>query len=447
MQTAANQLRTPDDLPVESATPDDVGSIAPSYTPGEPQQGQQPQQGEAEDKADPPQWRDEKRAEIFARAREKRAQEVEPFDGDANDPNALYGANVDTSEMGELEKEALRVRQERLAALTGQQPQQPQQGQQGQQPQQQGRPLNGIDPTLLSATVPIVVDGEQRLVTVEEALRNYQIEEAAKRRLEQAKALLAHSQEFQRVQQPQPGQPRAEYNEPSGQDDSRGDLEELDRFHGNTSRMPQNLEDLVEKIQLGSKDEAGQALIEAISTVVNRSAPVDETTRVLTALENANAEKAVRAFGEKNPHLASDPVLQMAATREIHEAMAQDLFRAGYTRDQLIQLAPNTQALTQLHKEARIKQVRGVRQVSELLDVGYQSAVNKLRSLVDQAAPQAPSNQMSMQQRQQRKESLQPQPVARRLSVGSASSQQQRTVEQSRADAFAKMKRARGQSG
>jgi hypothetical protein len=440
METAANQLRTPD-LPVDGPTYEDgnIPSPAPE-APSAAQPTQQPRQDEGEDRAEPQQWKDEKRGDIFARAREKRQAETQPFSGDPNDPAALYGTDADQSDMGELEKEALRRRQEHLGQIAQPQP--------GQHPQQQGqpKPLNGLDPQFLAQGVPIIVDGQQREVPIEELVRNYQIDQAAQRRLEQAKALLAQTQEFQRLQQPQPGyQQGAEYGEPSGQDDSANDQDDLADY-GNTSRKGSNVKDLVEKIQLGTPEEAAEALEEFVSSAVNRPAPVDETTRVLTALEDHNATQTVRSFAERNPQV-QHPVVQAELTRQIHRGMAEDLLRAGYSLDQLQQMAPSKESLTQLHKQARISGLRGIRQVSELMDAGYQGAMNSLRSLVGAPAQgtAAPNQAQGMQQRMQRKEGLQPQPTARRLSPSMPAAAQQKTQDQSRFSAVQKMRQARGQ--
>jgi hypothetical protein len=444
METAANQLRTPD-LPVEGPTYED-GNIPTQQTPApQPAPAPQEQDEDGGEPAEPKQWKDEKRLEIFARAREKRQAETTPYSGDPNDPNVLYGSTTDQDDMGELEKEALRRRQqhqqEQLQTLTGQQPQ-PQQS-------QQGKPLNGLDPQFLAQRVPIIVDGQEREVSTEELIRNYQIDQAAQRRLEQAKALLQQTQEFQRYQQPQPGQPDAEYNEPSEQDDSTRDYDGYQQDAAPTRRKNANVKELVEKIQLGTPDEAAEALEEFVSSAVNRPPAVDETTRVLTALEDINAKQAVLSFAEKNPQIATNPIVQQAATRQIHQEMAADLMRAGYTKDQLLQLAPTEKHLTQLHKQARINGVRGIRQVSELVDAGYQGAMQSLREIVGFTAPArgaAPNQAPGMsQQRMQRKESLQPQPAARRLSPSMPAQTQAKTQDQSRAAAVARMRQARGQ--
>ncbi|HNX05009.1 MAG TPA: hypothetical protein PKI32_05880 [Opitutales bacterium] len=423
MATGANQPLTPD-LPPEGPINEDG-----NFSQGAPDFSQQPAartvQEDAADRAPAQQWTDDKRSEIFQRARERRLEQTEPFSGDPNDPNALYGSQNDHSELGELEQEALRRQQE---ALMGQ--------------QAPRRPLNNLDPQLLAQTVPIIVDGEQREVTVEEALRDYQINRAADKRLEQAKMLLAQTAEFQRLN----ARPAAaaEYNEPTGQDDSssaQGDYED----DGYTSRRPGNAKELVEKIQLGTPEEAQQALEDFISQAVNREAPVDDTTRVLTALEDANSKQAVLQFAQANPQI-NNPVVQAEATREIQRNMALDLLQAGYTVEQLRELAPSATHLTNLHKQARIQRLPGVRRVEDLMVAGYHGAMSNLRQLVtEQPQQQGQYQGASMQQRQQRKDALQTQPTARRLSPSLAPPSQSRSQDQSRSAAVMNMRKARGQ--
>lgn len=427
MATEANQLRTPD-LPPEGPVFEDGNIPQVDSTPA-PQPAARTVQEDSADRQEPKQWADDKRTEIFNRARERRLQSTEPFSGDPNDPNALYGSDVDQSDLGELEQEALRRRQE----VQGIQ-QQPQQ-------QQPKKPLNGLDPDFLSQAVPVIVDGEQRAVTMEELLRNYQIDQAAQRRLEQAKALLAQTQEFQRTQaQPARG---PEYDELTGQDDATGDRGN-DEVDGYTSRRPANAKELVEKIQLGTPEEATQALEDFISQAVNREAPVDETTRVLTALEDANSKQVVLQFAQANPQI-QNPTVQAEVTREVQRNMALDLMKAGYTVDQLRQLAPSAQHLTQLHKHARVQRLAGVRSVQELMPAAYQGAMENLRQLVGAPTQQQGQTTPSMQQRQQRKETLQTQPVARRLTPSVSASSQARSQEQSRTAAVARIRQSRGQ--
>lgn len=423
-----NQPETPD-LAVETPTLEDGGTAA-SQTFEQPE-APAPKPAQEEERAEPQQWKDEKRGEIFARAREKRAAETTPFSGDPNDPDALFGSDVNKDDMGELELEAMRRRKEHLAEMTG-------------QPQPK-KPLNGLDPQLLATPVPIKIDGQVYEVPMEDLVRDFQINRAADKRFEQAKALLASTQEFQRTK-PQPG--FDDESETSGQDDSTSDQDDFERNPGTTSRRPANVTDLIEKIQLGSHDEAAQALEEFISSAVNREAPVDEATRVQAALEDINTKQAVTAFAQANPHLANNELLQRQATKHIHKGMAEDLLAAGYTMDQLRELAPSPQRLTLLHKQARMTSLKGVRQVSDLINAGYHGAISELRQLVESStAPNQPQHRAaSMEQRQQRKESLQPQPVARRLSPSLSGEQAPRSEAQSRSAAFARIRQARGQA-
>lgn len=433
MPPEQNQLPTPDlaDFEARATTADDGGNTAPVTFEQPAAPAAEPPK---EERGEPQQWKDDKRGEIFARAREKRAAETTPFSGDANDPDALYGSDVNQDDMGELELEALRRRKEHLREVAGQPPQ-----------QQPRKPLNGLDPQLLSKPVPVIVDGQQQEVSMEDLIRDYQINRAADRRLEMAKALLQQTQEFQRTR-PTPGLDD-ENGEQSGQDLSTDDQDDFDRELGHTSRRPGNVKDLVEKIQLGSPDEAAQALEDFISSAVNREAPVDETTRVQMALEDINTKQAVAKFAQANPQIANNQLLTMEATKVIHRGMAEDLLAAGYSMEQLRQLAPSPQHLTQLHKNARVNGVRGVRPVSDLISAGYHGAINNLRALVEQTTGAQPQNRaVNMEQRQQRKEGLQPQPVARRLSPSLSGAEAPKTQDQSRQAAFARIRQARGQS-
>lgn len=416
----------PDDAPDGPVFED--GNI--QTTRSEPMPAARTVQEDSADRAEPQQWKDDKRSDIFNRARERRQAETETFSGDPNDPDALYGSNVDQSDLGELEQEALRRRQEQFAPANSQQPQR--------------KTLNNIDPNLLATTLPLIVDGQQQEVSIEDLLREHQINRAADKRLEQARAILQHSHEIQGGQS-QPDN-RNGYDEANGQDDFAREPDEFEGI-GTTSRRPANALELAEKIQLGTPDEAAQAIEDFItSAVANREPPVDETTRVLTALEDANSKQAVVKFAQENPMIANSTMLQEATTKEIQRHMALDLMNAGYSVEQLREIAPSAQHLTNLHKQARVQRLNGVRQVSELMTAGYHDALGEIRKLVSQPQQQSQNPATGMQARQARKDGLQPQPAARRLSPSLGAPSQTRTQEQSRSQAVANIRKSRGQS-
>jgi hypothetical protein len=432
-------VTTPEDSAVADAPIDQGGSPAP-------RQSEEPR----EDKPQP--WQDDRRKEIFARAREKRLTEVTDYNDDPNGAALNYGAESDKNELGDLERQALDQQQRHLNSTYGQEPAQ----QQAQQPTPAAKkPLNGLAPELLNTPIPIKIDGQISEVPLEELLRSYQIEKATDRRLAQlaeAKSLLANTnREIQRG-----GQPPAEYGSASEQDFDQNPADApLAGQHGNTSQPPQDIAKLVEEIQLGSPEVAAQALQRFVTSVAasqERPAPVDPMSE-FDALQDRQSIRAVQNFMEANPQIGTNPAIQFEATREIHRGMAEDLINAGYTVEDLSQIAPDTKALSALHKKARIANMPGVRPVDQLLAAGYQAAVGNLRGALMPSQPQQAAQQqkpqnpaVSLANRQERKDRLQNQPAARRLSPGFSSGQAQaRSVDQARADAVANMRKLRGQ--
>lgn len=460
MATEQNQLQTHDAAEKAfeaeqafSPTPEDgAGTDAPvGQTGGDAPRGQD-QSGE--DKPDSSQhWQDDRRKEIFARAREKRLSEVADYSNDPNDPALAYGANTDKSELGDLERQALDQQKRHLEQNYGQQ-------QSGQQPAparqdqpSQRKPLNGLDPQFLDQRLPIKVDGQVLEVSMEDLIRNYQIEQAAQRRLETARAVLAQSHQIPRGPAGQTSQPAAGYEGPSEQDGGQYADQSNDDGNGNTSQPPLDMAQLVEKIQLGSPEEAAAALQSFVQSSAPRQAAADPLSE-FDALQDKQSTQAVMSFVDANPQIGLNPAIQHDAIRHIHVGMAEDLKAAGFSDEELYLHCPTPQALSAFHKRARIANVKGIRPVDQLVASGFKAAVDNLRGAiggvpgsvqpqVQQKQPQNPA--ASLADRQERKNRLQNQPAARRLSPGFSQTEgQARSVEQSRADAFTKMRKARG---
>lgn len=435
MDNEQNQLPTPDislqpaDIPGDPPVTDDAGHATDEAQAAAPQQ--QPEPAAAPEDKGPQKFVDDKRNAIVARAREVRAESLSDFAGDVNDPALQYGteAAADTDDMSPIEVEAMeRARQ------VHQQP-----------PAAAPKPLNGLAPEVLAREVPIVVNGQQSFITVEELIRREQQTRAADQKLNLAKQLLNQTQQYHR-QQPQPGEGDG-YDEQSGQDFPEMDAE-IDAPRGKTSPAPQiDFADVTEKIQLGNPDEVAAALRNVFDAFQQDASQVDDATRVLTVLEDRNAKEALERFAERTPHIRDNPVLQAETTRHIHREMVNDLVSAGYSLDDLRTSVQNERALTDLHKQARISRMRGVRSTEQLIDAGYQGAVKSLRALADTIAQPRQANQPAqMQQRIQRKEQLQNQPAPRRMAPTLTQQQAPKTVDQSRSDAFSRMRQARGQT-
>jgi len=428
-----NQPTTPNnpppaDIPADAVTIDDGAGeiIAPAQaTPAA-------QQDEAPEKIEMRFAPDDRRAAIYASASAKRKAETQAFSGDMNDPDLLFGVDADTSTMSPLMREAHDKRMENLRNLAGQ-PEQPAQ----QRPAADVRPpLNGIAPERLAEMVPVIVDGREMLVPVSDTIRSYQTQAAADARLAQAKAILDQARSYQQQQQP-PAQ--TEFRQEAFSD----------RSNAHTSRqLPENAAELVEKIQMGSPDEAIAALQQLADSASRRESGLDDTTRVLSVLEDQKAREAVESFAQANPDLVTDQLFQTVTASFIEQEQLRDLHAAGYTVDQVKNALTRPNGLAELHKYARAQRFTGVRSVDKLLTSAHQQAV--------QWRGGAPAQQQTNRQpgvpahtspatREQRKEMLQSQPLARRMSPQAASAQPQpRSQEASRQAGFDQIRAARG---
>lgn len=411
-----NQLQTPE-IPADPPVIDEGGAAdiaAPEIIDPQPNQSE-----DAKEPTAPKPYVDEAREEIIARAREMRLKQVTPFNGDIRSPSVIYGNMVEQPEAAQPDQRPEPVTaQPAQAAVTP-------------------KPLNGIDPAFLQQKVPIIVDGERQEVSIEDLTRSFQIDRAADKRLAYAQALLQQTQEFHR--QATPAQQPAD-----NFDANRRDVQDQQTRQDDDNAIL--TDDLVEKIQLGSPQEARAALEQFVQAATRRTPAADDPRRILTAIEDHNSQQAVIAFAEKNQQIATNPAIQNAAAVHIHREMAKDLLAAGFSMDDLRTQAATPAALSALHKQARIDGVRGVRPVRELVDAGYQGAVTELRGLLTPAQQPGGANQpAAVEHRQQRKEALQQQPTARRLSPNMPQSQPSLSPEQSRGRAAAEILRSRGQ--
>ena len=128
--------------------------------------------------------------------------------------------------------------------------------------------------------------------------------------------------------------------------------------------------------------------------------------------------------------------------QETYDSLARNLRDAGYTPEQ-IEGWNTAGRLHELHKFARVNRVRNVRSVPELMEQAYTDAYTWRHGRPPQAQAQQQQH-TSMQAREQRKEQLQNQPAARRMSPGLQPQKQQSTVTQDRKSAFQQMRESRG---
>jgi hypothetical protein len=284
---------------------------------------------------------------------------------------------------------------------------------------------------------PVIVDGREMLVPVSDTIRSYQTQAAADARLAQAKAILEQARNIQQqaAQPPQQTEFRQEAHS--------------ERSNAPTSRqLPDNAAELAEKIQMGSPEEVIAALQQLTDSASRRESGLDDTTRVLSVLEDQKARETVDTFAQANPELTTDPLFQTITASFIEQEQLRDLHAAGYTVDQVKTALAKPNGLAELHRYARAQRFPGVRGVDKLLTAAHQQAV--------QWRTGAPAQQQTTRQiaapahtspatREQRKEMLQSQPLARRMSPQATAAQQQpRSQEASRQAGFDQIRAARG---
>lgn len=447
MATEHNQLPTPDDsfdIEPNTETADDGGldHSASEPAPSQPsREGAEPDQGEPQR---PQRFRDDKRAQINANSRAARAATMQEFSGDLNDPNIRYGNSADMSDMGDLERQALERQQQRLAQVARPPQQQPQQD---APTHFDATPdLEGLDPEFRAMPLRLKVNGQDKIVSLEQLIRNAQKYDAADEKFEQAQRLVALAKDtIRQVATPAPSGSNRELETRGGNPFDGPD-------DGNTSQQQSQLdvEALANKIQLGNPQEVIEALGQFVQNMqASQGSQKVDPEQILTAFEDHNAVQELYAFADRNPEVAH-PVMQNLMAEQINRIMATDLLNSGrYSREWMIQNIPDAAALARLHKQARISRLPGVRPTSQVLGIALQAAKQTAAQLSGQSAQPPASRQQhqpapTMQQRQERKASLTQQPATRRAAP--ASTQQSRTEQQSRYEGFLQLRRARGQS-
>ena len=172
--------------------------------------------------------------------------------------------------------------------------------------------------------IEVVVDGETRKVTHEELVRGYAIESSARSRLEQANRALRDIQEYE-------ANLKRQTPEEAGADTQTG----ADPAPGQESPAGPDWGHVVDRIQYGDKDEATEALQEAVARYAGaQSAPteVDASKIEQNVLNSIAWNEALKKFGEDHKDILSDPQLARMAgdtARELYDMAVQDSVNSG----------------------------------------------------------------------------------------------------------------------
>lgn len=436
MAGEVNPSQTPD-LQPEAPIADSEALSAVSTETAQPEAAQQ---GPGKKSSEPPPFVDEARNAIYGRARQSRAAEAPtPFTTDINDPDLNFGANrtVPLDAPSPLEQQAIDAERQHMRDIA--------QGSGQYNPNEQFAGQERVrsygDPTLMQEKIKVIVNGQEKLITLQEAAANYQMNSAARDYLEQAKTILSATKTFARNQNT-----TGQGTEPGSDPGSRP--QNAPPAAGDTSQAPDidaSLADIAERIQLGDKEDAAKAIRQLVDHVrSSANGPTFDAQQVLSVLEDRNTEDAVRAFVTKTN--LTDPTMGMIVKQNAEREMLQDLLNAGFTQEDLRENIKSPQHLAQAHKAARINRLPGIRDHATILQAGYNAAQQWRTGAAAPASSQQQNGgngQQLSQQRQQRLASVPQQPANRRQTTGYAPPPASR--ETSLASAVQRMREARGQ--
>jgi hypothetical protein len=242
-------------------------------------------------------------------------------------------------------------------------------------------------------TFNVVIDGRSETLTEKQMIERVQKSGAADHRLQQATQLLEEARKATPSGALPPSQPAATPQPrteptPAADDDK-------------------SLADLVEKLQLGTPEEALPLLKQALR---GQNAPVD-TAALATQVraENLKTEALsvpTQFFADANNADLTDPTLKGRTAEAYFRGMAQDLVEAGATKDQMATITSYDQ-LALVHATLRLSGLgRDPREIMK----GASDDTRGWLSGLAKAAPQPTGLSLD---RQERKNSVQVQPSSR----------------------------------
>jgi len=149
----------------------------------------------------------------------------------------------------------------------------------------------------------VVVDGQKQKVTLAELQKNYQIEQAARTRMNEAAASLKRAHELEEAAKARSG----EKQEPEEKQETQEETDDLSQ---------NDWDDLAEKLQYGDKEEAAAALKKVAENLRGagpaKSGPSPEEVEV-RVMERIEWNQALADFGEEYSDIVNDPYLSQLA--------------------------------------------------------------------------------------------------------------------------------------
>ena len=214
----------------------------------------------------------------------------------------------------------------------------------------------------------------------------------------------------------------------------------------------ESLDSIVERIQVGDKDEGRAAISDLVKLVMKgNTSPINETKVIdIVRQESVQAENkrdiasAIDTFSKKFPNIASDDDLADVALKRVQNEMRTDLKANGFSDDALSKIA-DPRDIASMHGEIRRRGAK-VRTYDALLtDVGTYLSTKfggPSQTLAKVAAQpsQTPATPSMVQQRQDMKRTAIQQPKA----VGAKSAAPAAPRPKTPSEIVAEMRKARG---
>lgn len=284
---------------------------------------------EKKDGKDGLEYVDDPRNAIYKAAAENRAKPITPEQVEDVDPNsaaARYGADAVTSTPADT---------------------------QAQQPQN--------DDDVLNRQIKVKINGVEQVVSVKDAVTNFQKVQAGDVYLRQAKETADQIiNSAKAIATPAPGaastQPDAARNANAASDASTDDDGQAPIPKG-TKLSPQKLASVVEAISLGSTEEGVKALTEVLEAV--QPQPMDFKTQIRNTLAEEKIENqslgATEQFVKKYPGVVDDKYLVTITGELMRDEMVKDFVAAGFDAKVINEAAPDRATMKMLHDQARIK--------------------------------------------------------------------------------------------
>lgn len=352
---------------------------------------------------------DQKRAEMAKRFRRDEEGKV-PYNGDPNDPEMQYG------KFGRQDEPEPEIEPEPAPA--------PQARQQEQQPEKK---------------YTIKVRGQDVHLTEAELLERASKVEAADSYLDEGRNLLEQARQLRRENRERdPADPHRPEDRTNAQDDHTDPSLSADPQH-----PEDELEGAIEEVRYGTDSkEAAKKLRTAISKEADKAAD-DRQIQRLIGNDQAKTNKAMKAFIEANPDLASDEIASQVMEQQIYSIQREELKQMGIDESKL---PKDNKTLAQWHQFQRIHghPVSSQEQILEKAKGRFVQWKGST-SATPQPAPRkdAPRVEVNVD-RNARRAALPNQPT-RSAAPPAQATRQNEGNQRSRSDVINQMRKARGQ--